>query len=156
MKSIKHIFLVILVGLMTGCAVTVTYQSEPPGAIIIGRAHEGGVFNYATPMKLSYPGAQDTFNKGTCPIVESPTARWPDGTTVDPVSLQLCHRDSDWTFYKPAPTFQQNVQPNQQNLQSSRTDSPQASLEDAKRKCTELGFKAGTEQFGKCALQLSK
>jgi hypothetical protein len=111
MKLSKYIFLFLL-SFLTGCAVTVTYQSEPPGAIIIGRAHDGGVFNFATPMKLSYPSVQDTFNKGTCPVIESPTARWPDGTTVDPVRLQLCHRDSVWIFYKPAPTFQQNVQPN--------------------------------------------
>lgn len=29
-------------------------------------------------------------------------------------------------------------------------------LSDAKRKCTDLGFKSGTEGFGKCVLQLSK
>ena len=32
----------------------------------------------------------------------------------------------------------------------------QLSLDAAKVKCVELGFKAGTEQFGKCVLQLSK
>ena len=32
----------------------------------------------------------------------------------------------------------------------------QLSLDAAKGKCVELGFKAGTEQFGKCVLQLSK
>ena len=30
------------------------------------------------------------------------------------------------------------------------------SLDDAAKKCTTLGFKAGTEQFGQCALVLSK
>ena len=30
------------------------------------------------------------------------------------------------------------------------------SLDDSKRKCVELGFKAATEAFGKCVLQLSK
>jgi len=29
-------------------------------------------------------------------------------------------------------------------------------IETAKQKCTELGFKSGTEGFGKCVLQLSK
>ena len=32
----------------------------------------------------------------------------------------------------------------------------QLSLDAAKGKCVELGFKAGTEEFGKCVLQLSK
>lgn len=29
-------------------------------------------------------------------------------------------------------------------------------ISDAKKKCSDLGFKTGTEQFGKCVLQLSK
>jgi hypothetical protein len=29
-------------------------------------------------------------------------------------------------------------------------------MEDAKKKCADLGFKAGTEQFGNCVLKLSK
>jgi hypothetical protein len=33
---------------------------------------------------------------------------------------------------------------------------PPASIDAAKEKCTTLGFKAGTESFGKCVLQLSK
>ncbi len=67
-----------------------------------------------------------------------------------------------WRFYNyqcngPRPV--QLLQPVQQQpivrqpveaLQSS------VSLEQAKLKCTELGFKEGTEGFGKCVLQLSK
>jgi len=30
------------------------------------------------------------------------------------------------------------------------------SIEDSKTKCSELGFKSGTESFGKCVLQLTK
>ena len=30
------------------------------------------------------------------------------------------------------------------------------SIDDAKNKCNELGFKSGTQEFGKCVLQLSK
>lgn len=33
---------------------------------------------------------------------------------------------------------------------------PTVSLDAAKEKCTNLGFKTGTEGFGKCVLQLSK
>ena len=156
MKSYVYIFLALLTIFITGCAVTVTYQSEPPGAIIIGEAHGGGVFNYATPMKIIYPSAQETFNQGTCPIIMSPTARWLDGTTLDPVRLQLCHRDSVWVLYKPSPINNQNSQPTQQNTQSFKPDWAQVSLEDAKKKCTELGFKAGTESFGNCVLKISK
>ena len=41
-------------------------------------------------------------------------------------------------------------------LALSNTAIAQLSLDAAKGKCTELGFKAGTEQYGKCVLQLSK
>jgi tol-pal system protein YbgF len=34
--------------------------------------------------------------------------------------------------------------------------SAQLDLDSAKKKCVDLGFKSGTEQFGKCVLQLSK
>ena len=35
-------------------------------------------------------------------------------------------------------------------------DANKLSISDAKTKCSDLGFKSGTEQFGKCVLQLSK
>jgi hypothetical protein len=41
-----------------------------------------------------------------------------------------------------------------QQIQEHRSSS--FSFEDAKRKCLDLGVKTGTEQFGKCVLQLSK
>lgn len=44
------------------------------------------------------------------------------------------------------------------NQQSSTSNSTlnNSSLEHAKIKCSELGFKDGTEGFGKCTLRLSK
>lgn len=33
---------------------------------------------------------------------------------------------------------------------------PKATLVEVKKKCSDLGFKAGTEEFGKCVLKLSK
>jgi hypothetical protein len=39
-----------------------------------------------------------------------------------------------------------NTQKSNQNL----------SIDQSKEKCVELGFKSGTEGFGKCVLQLSK
>jgi len=61
-----------------------------------------------------------------------------------------------FTCYRPevkAPQMEQMDRSNQQ----MRDQRPQTvSIEDAKRKCLDLGIKAGTEQFGKCVLQLSK
>ncbi len=48
---------------------------------------------------------------------------------------------------RPSPQNSAPITSNTQNL---------TSVDDAKRKCTDLGFKAGTESFGKCVLQLSK
>ena len=46
----------------------------------------------------------------------------------------------------------QGTPPSNQDVLSER----KASIEDFKQKCLDLGFKAGTEQFGKCVLRLSK
>ena len=34
------------------------------------------------------------------------------------------------------------------------TSSPKVSIDDAKVQCTDIGFKAGTEKFGDCVLEL--
>jgi hypothetical protein len=52
-----------------------------------------------------------------------------------------CVKDQPYT-----PTYQPSYTP----------PPPVTSLEGAKDKCAALGFKAGTESFGKCVLQLSK
>lgn len=41
-------------------------------------------------------------------------------------------------------------------ISSGAEPSKSASMDDYKKKCSDLGFKAGTEGFGKCVLQLSK
>lgn len=45
----------------------------------------------------------------------------------------------------------QEVMQQQPNTEESKTI-----LDDAKKKCVDLGFKVGTEGFGKCVLRLSK
>ena len=37
-----------------------------------------------------------------------------------------------------------------------RADAEEAKFDNSKKKCSDLGFKSGTEGFGKCVLQLSK
>jgi len=41
-------------------------------------------------------------------------------------------------------------------LSSNNSQSSNINIDDAKKKCSDLGFKSGTEGFGKCVLQLSK
>jgi thiol:disulfide interchange protein DsbA len=53
------------------------------------------------------------------------------------------------------PTFRnQPIESN--NSVSTSTQQSQNTIENAKQKCSDLGFKSGTEGFGKCVLQLSK
>ena len=54
---------------------------------------------------------------------------------------------------QPVPSVQQSVAP-VQVVAPAITD--RLSLDASKVKCSELGFKSGTEAFGKCVLQLSK
>jgi len=144
------ILLVVISMALIGCAPTVMYKSDPPGAIISGAQHGGGTFSYYTPMKLSYP---DLRIANTCLEIPSPSVRWPDGTSLPSTQLRLCHTNSEYTFSKPAPqpTYSQIIQ-SQPPLKNSLEDG----IKDAKAKCLDLGFKPGTEVFGKCVLRLSK
>jgi len=66
----------------------------------------------------------------------------------------FCNPEKDQYFYDCV----QDV--NLQNSQIKNSSQPNVvvstSLEEAKKKCSDLGFKSGTEGFGKCVLQLSK
>ncbi|WP_216185611.1 hypothetical protein [Polynucleobacter sp. MWH-HuK1] len=96
-------------------------------------------------MKLSYP---DLVITNTCLEIQSPNVRWPDGVSLASTKLRLCHKDSEYTFSKPVSVYQAPAyQP-----------SPPATvgMDDAKKKCADLGFKSGTEAFGNCVLRLSK
>lgn len=42
------------------------------------------------------------------------------------------------------------------NTNSTVPQQNSSNIDDAKKKCSDLGFKTGTEGFGKCVLQLSK
>ena len=44
----------------------------------------------------------------------------------------------------------------QQSTQNEFTSDSRLSLDSARKKCVDLGFKSGRESFGKCLLQLSK
>jgi hypothetical protein len=57
----------------------------------------------------------------------------------------------------PVPQYiYQPQQPSYQTQQPSGVGSNSISLDTAKVKCADLGFKASTEAFGKCVLQLTK
>jgi len=55
-----------------------------------------------------------------------------------------------FTAVRPTPAVESVVQQPKSNVVDFKLQ-----IEDAKQKCTELGFKANTESFGKCVLKLS-
>jgi hypothetical protein len=149
----KKLFLIPITSVLIGCAPTVIYKSNPPGAIISGPAHGGGSYSYRTPHTLQYPSLASSFKEGICTTIETPTVRWDDGATLAPYNVCLVHRSSELTLMKPAPqpTYSQIIQ-----SQPPLKDSLEDGIKDAKAKCLDLGFKPGTETFGKCVLRISK
>jgi hypothetical protein len=127
-----------------GCASSsVIYTSEPPGAFISGRYENGASFSFNLPKDLSYDLEA---GNGKCGNVNTPTATWPDGVTLSPTVITLCNQKNSWVFRKPAqkqfvPDVPAKVVP---------------SIDDAKTKCNQLGFKVGSEAFGNCVLRLLK
>ncbi len=145
-KYTKYLLCISTLTLTVGCATTtVLYKSDPPGATISGPTVNGGNFLLNTPTTISYPTV-DAGN-GICKEIITPLTRWPDGTTLDPANLRLCHRSSEWVLVKPSParTFKPDIPA------KVPTD-----IDEAKAKCSQLGFKAGTEAFGNCVLRLSR
>jgi hypothetical protein len=140
---------------LAGCSTTpkVTYYTDPPGGYIRYFLPDGINYGQApTPFFIDYVGINEQFKAGGCQDITTPTAIWPDGSKSDPIKLNLC-RDRglqfSWTFLKPSVTL---PKPNT----TYQPPSAPVDLSDAKKKCTDIGIKPGTEQFGKCVLQLSK
>ena len=71
-----------------------------------------------------------------------------------------------WKFYRyacngfpaeiPKPAPAQQSQQNQQRQIENQNTSQLLDLDEAKSKCSDLGFKPNTEGFGKCVLRLTK
>ena len=51
----------------------------------------------------------------------------------------------------PTKKASQNITPT-----ATPTPTPKVSIVDAKKQCEDIGFKAGTEKFGDCVLELNK
>ena len=94
--------------------------------------------------------------------VDTPRAQWPDGAQLASYQLQLCksmakEQSFIWMHTLKHPGLPaQNSRTNYAPSSSQSTANSGASLEDAKKKCADLGFKMGTEGFGNCVLKLSK
>jgi hypothetical protein len=54
------------------------------------------------------------------------------------------------------PNKTEELKPSMPQAKSSNPAIQNVEMEDAKKKCINLGFKIGTESFGNCILRLSK
>jgi hypothetical protein len=140
----RRLILVAAAFFLYGCASsTVVYTSEPPGAFISGRHSNGFSYSFNLPKDLAYD--LDVGN-GKCGNVNAPAATWPDGVTLPPTVITICNQRNSWVLKKPVqkqfvPDIPAKVAP---------------SIDDAKTKCNQLGFKVGSEAFGNCVLRLLK
>jgi hypothetical protein len=99
-------------------------------------------------MKLSYPDIAKDFRQGICSDIFTPTVRWADGTTLGPEKICLIYLESEYTLIKPISS------PKVPAYQAPKSSG--FGIDEAKKKCVDLGFKSGTEGFGNCVLKLSK
>ena len=154
---------------------TINYTSNPPNAIISYKTVGGGTDRYYTPKTVAY---NININDGSCKEIDTPSARWSDGTTLAPVRLRVCYQQSHWVLVKPQSSssssssrdskwqpvndlqkpavddYQTRTQKKNIKQQSLPTNSTE--LDEAKSKCAALGFKPKTEKFGSCVMELSK
>ena len=149
MKKYITYLIFIAASLLSGCAANLLVQSEPPGAYALFKNGS----SRAMPLYLEYPWS-DEFRNGGCMDVNTTAAVWPDGYRMDPTLLRLCKSGGNvfkHTFIRPPPSTSRAPIALDSPVSNSSVD-----MTTAKKKCLELGFKLGTEDFGKCVLQLTK
>jgi hypothetical protein len=157
----KKIFLLFFSFLLTGCGTPyVKYRFTDTNAVVI--KPNGQQESASLHPVVPYPEIKQQLDSGKCASVKTPTIIWNDGTRLNPYLINVCGTHNDHYVTKPS---QQLLNQNQQStLQPVPLTSPTpttsqsntVSIDEAKKKCTDLGFKTGTEGFGKCVLQLSK
>ncbi len=149
MKIYKTYLIFVATLLFSGCAANLYVQSDPPGAYALFK--DGS--SRAMPFYLEYSWS-DEFKNGGCMDVNTTAAVWPDGYRMDPTSVKLCKSSGNifrYTFIRPQPSA--SIAP---IVIKNSNSPPSVDMASAKKKCLELGFKNGTEDFGKCVLQLTK
>lgn len=136
---------------LAGCQATVTVDSNPPGAYISGEDNAGKFYQKNLPTELYWNLSQLPKNfPNECGMIRMPAAIWPDGVRLEAQEIKLCYKNAVYTFQKPLTNQPEYRSPYQSSLPASTT------IDDARAKCRDIGFKAGTEDFGKCVLRLSK
>jgi hypothetical protein len=144
---------------LAGCNVLVRYNSDPPGATLTRNVSV--VTNAAVDYGVPYPQTDEYINGG-CMNVDTPRAQWPDGAQLASYQIQLCKSAAQGQSFIWRHTLKHPGIPTSNNRANLAPSSNQlvnnsgASIDEAKKKCADLGFKMGTEGFGNCVLKLSK
>jgi hypothetical protein len=129
------------------------YKSDPPGAYVSFINSSGSYTSSWTPVKIMYPFIKHDGSKiSSDECIDTPIVTWPDGATRP--SYKLCYpalHGGELIFRKPSTPIDGTIQRNTAPVQQSAIN-----IDDAKKKCSDLGFKTGTEGFGQCVLKLSR
>lgn len=155
----KFVFIIVSL-FLTGCGTPyVKYRFSDTNAVVI---KTNGQQEHASwhPV-ITYPEVADVIKSGQCANVYTPLIIWNDGTELKPHLIKICSTMNEYRVIKPSnsnvqPQFQPVPLDNKQQSINNNQNTMKLSIEDAKKKCSDLGFKTGTEGFGKCVLQLSK
>ena len=144
--------LLLAIVFLCGCAPTkITLRSDPPGAIISGDGTDGG-FIQREPVNRVLARSQwtDSFKNGGCMNMRAGKATWSDGSLLDVPTISICNKSENvYVYRKPVAAV---IQP--QTYQSRSSNG--MGIDEAKRACLDLGFKAGTQEYGNCVLKVSK
>ena len=105
MKRLQIPIIGICLAILSGCTTTpekisVTYFSDPPGAML----YSGGRFMGVTPITLTYPQLSNFINGG-CQRGETSVIRWGSGAEASFNSIRLCKDEGDhqqFIFQRPA------------------------------------------------------
>jgi hypothetical protein len=151
LKFFRLIFLIPTVCLLGACAVVNTVFIEDrkkPGpdanmAGIIGTSRPGG--NLDDVRQSMIDNCADWGGLRTT-SVQQISKSWKGGKMFTDYWQYNCNGLTQNSQENPAPLLMPNIPKGNQNL----------SIEQSKEKCSELGFKAGTEAFGNCILKITK
>lgn len=160
----KKLFLFILIFSLTGCGtpyIKYRFNDNERQAQVIDSQRTGRREHASSHPVFGYPEIKEQISRGECGVIDSPIVIWDDGTELRSQKIRICGIAND--FYVKKPLLNNSNQVTRQTLPDIKTQlnvtttqQNSSNIDDAKKKCSDLGFKSGTEGFGKCVLQLSK
>jgi len=162
---------IFLMASIFGCAsrsqngATVTYTSNPPGAMASGLDGATQVyFNSPLPLKRYWPPNKlPNGFPGVCLVGRTPTITWPDGVVIPAKDIRICSEIATYEFTKPyqastptynnTPAYEAKKYPNSEKQAPPQSTLPKAHpqpLQDATKKCLRMGLVPGSDDYNLC------